>query len=85
LSAVAVAERKVVPADLEVPVVKFSRHQMSLLMAAQSQSRLEQGAHQLLAVELVACNGLAPLLLQMEVQQVVDHLAQTAHRIRSLE
>jgi hypothetical protein len=54
-------------------------------MAAQSQSRLEQGADQLLTVELVACNGLAPLLLQMEVQLAVDLLAQTAHRIHSLE
>ena len=79
------AARKVVPADLEAPVVKFSRHQVSLLMAAQSQSRLEQGAHQLLTVKLVACNGLAQRLLQMEVQLAVDHPAQTAHRIHSLE
>jgi len=85
LWAVAVAAHKVVPVDQEAPVVRFSRHQVSLLMAAQSQSRLEQGADQLLTVELVACNGLAPLLLQMEVQLAVDLLAQTAHRIHSLE
>jgi hypothetical protein len=81
----AVAAHKVVQADQEALVVKFSRNQTFLSTAAQSQSRLEQGADQLLTVELVACNGLAPLLLQMEVQLAVDLLAQTAHRIHSLE
>ena len=79
------AAHKVVQADQEALVVKFSRNQTFLSTAAQSQSRLEQGADQLLTVELVACNGLAPLLLQMEVQLAVDLLAQTAHRIHSLE
>jgi hypothetical protein len=80
----AVAAHKVVQADQEALVVKFSRNQTFLSTAAQSQSRLEQGAHQRIPVVLVACNGLAPLL-QMEVQLVVDHLAQTAHPIHSLE
>jgi hypothetical protein len=81
----AVAADKVVQADQEALVVKFSRNQTFLSTAAQSQSRLEQGADQRITVVLVACNGLAPPLLQMEVQLVVDHLAQTAHPIHSLE